>query len=65
MALIVITLVDTDDGSVDISAKAEPYLPGPASEEETTPAQASALVMLGALAQALTDSGVVDEDPEG
>ena len=65
MALIAITVKDTEDGSLDIQALAEPYIPGPQELEEgaeLTPAQLAAQVMVGALASMLAAAEVEAED---
>lgn len=61
MALIVITLCDDPDGQLDISVKAEPFLPGPASKDEPTPAQTATLIMLSTFAHAMADEEAAED----
>jgi hypothetical protein len=61
MALIVFTIADAEDG-IDVQARAEPFFPSPGSDEEMTPAQTLALLMLGA-AQETLSFGVEEEEP--
>lgn len=65
MALIAITVKDTEDGSLDIAALAEPYIPTPHEIEEgaeMTPAQIAAQVMVGALASMLAAAEEVEAE---
>lgn len=53
MALVVITLCDDAENGIDISAKAEPFIPGPESDNPATPAQTAALIAIASIAQAM------------
>lgn len=61
MALIAIVLKDLEDGSLDIQAHAEPFIPDD-PEAELTGAQTAAQVMVGALATTLAAAGEVEEE---
>src|SRR5690242_13372407 len=63
MALIAIVLKDLEDGSLDIQAHAEPYIPDD-PEAELTGAQTAAQVMVGALAATLAAAAEVEEEAE-
>lgn len=52
MALITLVIKDAPDGSLDVQAHAEPYIPSE-PEAELTPAQTAAQVMVAALAEVL------------
>lgn len=52
MALIALIIKDVEDGSLDIQAHAEPYIPSE-PDAELTPAQTAAQVMVAALAEVL------------
>lgn len=52
MALVAIIIKDTEDGSLDISAHAEPYIPAEV-DADLSPAQTAAQVMVAALASIL------------
>ena len=53
MALVVITICDDPEQGIDISAKAEPFIPGPDSDEVPTPAQTAALIAISSIAAAM------------
>ena len=53
MALVVITICDDPEQGIDISAKAEPFIPGPDSEQGLTPAQTAALIAIAAIGSAV------------
>ena len=54
MALIAITINDTPEGELNVTAAAEPLMPE--NSAEATPAQQAAAVMLAALATALSEA---------
>lgn len=67
MALIVITLADNEDGSLDIQARAEPFIPSQEEQDEgaeLTGAQTAAQVMIGALASILSAAGEVETEED-
>jgi hypothetical protein len=67
LALIVITLVDNEDGSLDIQARAEPFIPSKEEQEdgaELTPAQTAAQVMVAAIASILAAGDEVEAGAE-
>lgn len=67
MALIVITLADNEDGSLDIQARAEPFIPSQEEQDEgaeLTGAQTASQVMIGALASILSAAGEVETEED-
>lgn len=65
MALVVIAICDEEDGGIDISAKAEPFVPGPDSDIAPTPAQTAALIAIAAIGEALSGAAEVEEAKQG
>ena len=61
MALVTLTLRDTEDGSLDIQAHAEPYIPTPDSGETPTPAQTAALLAIAAIHSAASFVAEIEE----
>lgn len=53
MALVVITICDDEENGIDISAKAEPFIPGPDSDVPMTPAQTAGIIAISSIAAAM------------
>lgn len=63
MALVVFTIKDTEDGSLDISAVAEPYIPVE-EDVELTPAQIVAQVIAAAIQSVLAAGEEVEDSAD-
>jgi hypothetical protein len=61
MALITFTLQDTETGTIELQARAHPFLPGPDSDAELTPAQTLAIIMISAAGEAMAQGNEVEE----
>lgn len=64
MAEVIFTVKDLEDGTIDVSAHAEPLLPDPATGEMPTPAQTIAIIMIAAAQSVLADLGADIEDAD-
>jgi hypothetical protein len=61
VALVIITITDTPEGDLDISAKAEPFIPAPDSDQEPTPAQTAGLIAIAAIQSAVAGPEEVEQ----
>ena len=61
MALIVITLADNEDGSLDIQARSEPFIPL-GDDEELTGAQIASQVMIASLESVFVAAEETEDD---
>lgn len=64
MAEVTFTIKDLEDGEIDVSASADPYIPDPSSGEIPTPAQTIALIMLAAAQAVISELGAEIENAD-